>query len=48
MAIADRTAVKPPRPQIIVHGVRPEPKGWTSFEPMSSVTVMPTGTCMSV
>ncbi|MEZ0292923.1 MAG: cytochrome c oxidase subunit I [Solirubrobacteraceae bacterium] len=31
MAIADRTAVKPPRPQIIVHGVRPEPKGWTSW-----------------
>jgi len=31
MAIADRTAVKAPRPQIIVHGVRPEPKGWTSW-----------------
>src|SRR4029079_7946491 len=31
MAIADRTAVKPPRPEIITHGLRTEPKGWTSW-----------------
>src|SRR5215212_1067239 len=31
MAIADRSAVKAPRAQIIVHGVRPEPRGWTTW-----------------